>query len=157
MEYQRKCKSTAKVPYGGRAEVAGALRAAPGIGGGGSRLDVMSAARGEPDPGRRVITRFLTAAHPVIDVGVEEAGREIGTQQQVIDSQTRVALEVIAKEVPERVEPFLRMAGAQGIHPALIEQTLVGGAGLRLQQRVLPPAFRIVDIGVGRHHVVVSR
>ena len=49
------------------------------------------------------------------------------------------------------------MARPDRVGPALGEDAGEGGAGLRVEQRVVRPAFRGVDVGGGRDHVEVAR
>src|SRR5690242_373705 len=98
MKYGRKCKNRRTVPF--------PLCAASGAPcrhrlGGRSRGTVLCQTLGEPDPRGRVIARLFTAAHPVVDVGIEQTRSEIRAEQQMIDAQAGVALEMVAKVVPE--------------------------------------------------------
>src|SRR2546428_533818 len=111
----------------------------------------------ELHPRRRVVARLGKIAHPRIHAGVYQARRELLAEQQVIDAQPRVALPVLAEVIPERVDRFVRMPRADRIDPSLLQQPLVALAALGLQQRILAPGARVVDIEVRRHHVVVAR
>src|SRR5688572_25159600 len=103
---------------------------------------------------RRVVAGFLLAAHPRVHLAVHQPRRERFVQQHVIDAQAGVALPVVAKEIPERIDALFGMALAQSVDPALREQPLVCIPRLRLQQRVLAPALGIVDVEIRRHDVV---
>src|SRR5687768_10037294 len=97
------------------------------------------------DPRRRVVARLVEAAHPAIDARIVEARCELLVEQQVIDAQARVALPVVAEVVPERE----RLAAAQledRVEPALPYQPREARARRRLEQRVLLPRLRIVDV-----------
>ena len=85
------------------------------------------------------------------------AGRQVWRQQDLIEPQPGVALPALSHVVPERIHRRIRMQRADGIDPALRQQALVGGAALRLQQRVLVVGFGRIDVLVGRHDVVVAR
>ena len=52
---------------------------------------------------------------------------------------------------------LVRMHGAQRVGPALRQQALEGGARLGAEQRIVDPALGLVDVELGRHHVVVAR
>ncbi|MNE87756.1 hypothetical protein D3C80_1849930 [compost metagenome] len=43
-----------------------------------------------------------------------------------------------------------------GIGPALVQQTLITLAALGLQQGILEPGTRVIDIEVGGNHIVVT-
>ena len=49
------------------------------------------------------------------------------------------------------------MEGSQGVCPALIEETLVGGAYLGPEEGVVAPALGGIDVEVGGNGVVVAR
>ncbi len=57
---------------------------------------------------------------------------------------------------PERVDPLVRVQYPQGVGPALLDESAIGVAHFRPEQRVIDPALRRVDIEIGRHHVVVA-
>ncbi len=67
------------------------------------------------------------------------------------------ALEMVAEEIPEREDLLVRVQLAQGIDPALLQQALPGGARFGLQQCILAPVLRIVDVRIRGNHVVITR
>ncbi len=103
-----------------------------------------------------MIARLGRAADPAIDARLAQRRRQRRIQQQMVDAQTRIGLPVLPKVIPERVDPFVRIVCAQGIDPSLLEQAPITGAAFGLQQRVLEPGARVIDVLVGRHHVVVA-
>ena len=88
---------------------------------------------------------------------LEQPRGGLGVEQEVVDAQTGVPLPALAEVIPERVDALLRVQLAQRVGPALREQAPVALAALGLQQRVLEPRARVVDVEVRRHDVVVAR
>ena len=74
----------------------------------------------------------------------------------MIDAKTRVAFPVVAEVVPEREDLLVRVNRADRVDPSLREQALIGIARLGLQQGILAPMLRVVDVEVSRHDVVVA-
>ncbi|MNP85742.1 hypothetical protein D3C76_1856210 [compost metagenome] len=60
---------------------------------------------------------------PVADPGIHPSGlevrRELRVEQQVVDTQPGIARPVVAKIVPEGVDPLIRVQMTQRIGPAL--------------------------------------
>src|SRR5690349_10217010 len=77
-------------------------------------------ARTQLDPGGRVITRPLPAAHVAVDPGLLEPPRERRVQQQVIDAQAGIALIGVPEIIPEGEYLLLGMQGPNRIRPALL-------------------------------------
>ncbi len=94
--------------------------------------------------------------HPLVHPGIDQTRRQFGVQQQMVDTQPRVGLPVLAEVIPEGIDALVRVARAQRIGPALCQQAAVAFPALGLQQRVLEPRARVVDVLVGRHHVEVA-
>ncbi|SPA54885.1 protein of unknown function [Cupriavidus taiwanensis] len=103
-----------------------------------------------------MVAGVVFAAHPAVDAGVAQPRRQFGAQQQVVDAQAGIGLPVPAEVIPEGVDRRVGMVLAQRIGPALRQQACVGIAAFRLQQGILAPGTRVVDVLVGRHHVVVT-
>src|SRR5580704_375334 len=74
----------------------------------------------------------------------------------MIDAQASVAPEIISEVVPEGVDALVRMHLAKGIGPALSDQVSECLSGFGTEERVIHPAFRFIDIKLGRDHVVVA-
>ena len=75
----------------------------------------------------------------------------------MVDAKAGIALPAVSLVIPERIHRRIGMHGADRIDPALIEQTPKQRPRLRLYKRVLRVGLGWVDIGVGRHHVEISR
>ncbi len=108
-------------------------------------------------PRRRVVARPLPAADVAVDAGSGHASRDGRVQQQVVDAEPRVATIRVAEEVPERVDPLVRVQVADRVGPPLGEQPAVRLARLRTRNRASAsqPAG-LVDVELFRDHVVVA-
>ena len=102
-----------------------------------------------------MIAGSFLAAHPFVDAGINQA--HLRSQQQMVDAQPRIGLPMLAKIIPERVDALVRIARAQRVGPALRQQTPITFAAFGLQQRILEPRSRVVDVVVGRHHIEIAR
>src|SRR6185369_15091538 len=102
----------------------------------------------QPDPSRRMVARMLLAAHPAIDTRLHQARCECGVEQQVVDTQAGIAIPMLAEVIPEREDRLVGMQMPDRIGPALLEQALVTLPGFRLQQCILEPRARVVDVEV---------
>jgi hypothetical protein len=89
-----------------------------------------------------VVAGVLESSYVTIDAGALQTLRQSGTQQNVIETQTAIALPTVPHVVPKRVHRFLGMEGANGVGPALREKALIRSAALRLQQGVAIPGLR---------------
>src|SRR5271163_3375218 len=74
----------------------------------------------------------------------------------MIDAQAGVASEIISEVIPESVDALVRMKLAQGVGPALSDQVGKGLSRFGTKERVFHPAFGLVNIDLGRDHVVVA-
>src|ERR1700689_465347 len=74
----------------------------------------------------------------------------------MIDAQAGVASEIVSEVVPESVDALVRMQLAHGVGPALSDQVRKGLARFGTKERVIHPAFRLVNIKLGRDYVVVA-
>ena len=74
----------------------------------------------------------------------------------MIDAQAGVAPEIVSKVVPESVDALVRMQLAHGIGPALSDHVSKGLSRLGTKERVFHPALRLININLGRDHVVVA-
>ncbi len=111
------------------------------------------------DPGRRVVGGFLAAAILLVDTGIEQPVGRLRAQQQMVDAKAGVALPAAGGIVPKGVDGAFRVAGADRVGPALVEDGPEGGAAFRLHQRVVghrPSREDIVRV-VARDHVPVAR
>src|SRR5579862_2335458 len=108
-------------------------------------------------PGRRMIAGFFPAANFTIDACADESRRCRWTQQQMIDTQARIARIVVSEIVPKGVDALLRMQLAQRVSPAHRDQIGERAPNLRKEERILNPVLRLVDVNLGRDNVVVTR
>ncbi|MCY1179295.1 hypothetical protein D9M73_196890 [compost metagenome] len=93
--------------------------------------------------------------HPRIDTRPLQIRRKLEVEQQMIDPQPGIAGPVVTEIVPEGVDTLVRVQMAYGIEPALIKQSLVTRSRLRLQQCVLQPGTRVIDVHVGGHDIEI--
>ena len=103
-----------------------------------------------------MVAGLLLAARPAVDAGLDQAIGEIRRQQQVVQPQALVARPAVPQIGPEGPKRSGRMELAQGVGPALAQQALISGADLWLQQRVVGPRVRLIDVGLGGHDIVVA-
>src|SRR5882672_1034044 len=108
------------------------------------------------NPHRSVVARALLSAYPLVDARGAQERAELAIEQQMVDPQARITRPVVTEEIPKAVDALLRMQRADRVRPALREQSLVGGAAGRLQQCVLLERAGVVDVEVGRQHIVVA-
>ena len=79
-----------------------------------------------------------------------------GASRRMVNAQTRVASVRVPKVIPEGVDALVRMQAAQGVGPALGKKAAERVAHLGPKQRVVQPAFWLVDVKLGRHDVKIS-
>jgi len=96
-----------------------------------------------------VITGAGTAAHLAVHIGTGQHGSEFLVEQQVVDAQARVARPAIAPIVPIGVDRLVRMQYTDCIAPPLLQQPRECGTALGLEQCIVSPRCRVVDVGVG--------
>src|SRR3954465_5365808 len=89
------------------------------------------------DPGRGVVRGLLAAAILLVDAGIEQAVGGLGAEQEMVDAEARVALPAAGGVIPEGVEGAVRVAGADRVGPALVQDGAEGGAAFGLHQRVV--------------------
>ena len=108
-------------------------------------------------PYGRMVTGVLHPSYVTIDAGALQTLHQSGTQQNVVETQTAIALPTVPHVIPKRVHRFFGMERANGVGPALREKALIRGAALWLQQGVAIPRLRRIDVEVCGHNVVISR
>src|SRR4051794_29352091 len=74
----------------------------------------------------------------------------------MVQTQPGVALKAMADVVPEGVDARLAGLLTQRVSPALLDKAGVGGAALRLDQRIVVPGFRRVNVDLGRRDIEVA-
>ena len=74
----------------------------------------------------------------------------------MIETKSRVARPAIPQIVPESVHRLVGMERADGIDPALIEQSAEQSTRLWLHQRVLRVRLAGVDVALGRHDIEIA-
>ena len=79
-----------------------------------------------------MIAGALLPAWRAIHTSIDKSIRGHRVQQEKIDAEPRVTVPAIALVVPERIHWLIGVAGADGIDPALIEQTPEAGAAFGL-------------------------
>ena len=79
-----------------------------------------------------------------------------GAEQEVVEPQPGVAPPAIALVVPESVDRLVRVQVRSASVQPCFEQAPERGAACGLQQRVVVPRLGRIDVGVGRHDVVVA-
>ena len=94
--------------------------------------------------------------HRAVDARRRQPRHQIGRQQEMVDPQPRVAPERVPEIIPEGIECFGGMDGAERIGPALIEQALISLPDLWSEQRVIVPSLRTVDVEFRRHDIEVA-
>src|SRR5947207_10374522 len=102
--------------------------------------------RAQPHPGWGVVAGIGLAANPTVNAGFGQPRSEGRIQKQEIDPPAGIFFPMLAEVIPEGVNALLGKAGADGIGPALSEQTLTAGASLGPQQGVLQIGTWIVDV-----------
>src|SRR5688572_3469810 len=109
------------------------------------------------DPGWRVVASIGQSADRAIDPCPGELTPQGGAHDEVIDAQPCVTSVRVAPVFPEGVETLLWVECAQGVDPALLEESLVGGAHFGTEEGVIAPALGRIDVEVGGNGVVVAR
>src|SRR3954466_11659638 len=79
----------------------------------------MTRLRLDLDPGGGVVAGLLEGAHVAVHAGGDEAGGEVGAEQEVVDPDAGVAGEGVPEIVPVGVDRLVRVERAQGVGPAL--------------------------------------
>lgn len=103
-----------------------------------------------------MIAGVFPAANMLVDVSFFQSLGKVGTEQEMVEPQTRVASIGISKIVPERVNALSRMHFAQRISPSLSDEVSVGFPDFDAEQRVVSPTLRLIDIQLRRHDVIVT-
>src|SRR6516164_6766995 len=93
----------------------------------------------KPDPGRRMVAGAFFAADRAVDARTVQACRQLWAEQQMVEAKPGVTFEAVTHIVPEGVDALVRVPLAQRIGPALLDETGIGGAAGRLNQRVVVP------------------
>ncbi len=103
-----------------------------------------------------MIARLLPAADLAIDARAHEALGDRWAEKQMIDAQSGIALPGISEVIPKGVDALVRMQLAHRIGPAPSDEASVGVAHLGPEERIIKPALRLIDVKIGRHHIVVA-
>src|SRR6516165_419216 len=111
----------------------------------------------EFDPSWGVIAGLFPTAHLPVDIRRDETLRYGWAVEQMIDAKARVPNPRVPEIIPEGVDPLDRMKRAQRIGPALREQTVEGFPHFGTEERIVDPAFRLVHVEIGWHHLEVAR
>ena len=82
-----------------------------------------------------MVARFFAAAMLLVDAAADQAVRDRGTHEQMIDAKAMVALPCPGLKVPEGPYAALRIMRRQRIGPALAQERTIGRDALRLDLR----------------------
>ena len=107
------------------------------------------------DPCRGMIAGAFPAADLAIDTGGGQPLGRLRAQEEVIDAQPGVPRPAVPHVIPERVHRRVGMQRADGVEPAVVEQTRKTRTRLAPKQRILGVGFCRIDIAVRRNDVVV--
>jgi hypothetical protein len=88
------------------------------------------------DPDGRVIAGVFYPAHPPVYIGIDQLRRDSGREQDVIEAHAFIGLPAVSLVVPEGPEGSLGVEAAEGIGPALIDESRKGVAAFRLDEGV---------------------
>jgi hypothetical protein len=97
------------------------------------------------NPHGRMIATLRPAANRDVDLRVYQAIGKRRAQQQMVDAQTGVPAKGVPKKIPEGIDSFARMEGAECIGPALFEESEIRRPRLWCEQRIIEPALGFVD------------
>jgi hypothetical protein len=86
-----------------------------------------------------MIARAVFSAYIPIHTGGCQQRRRLFVEQKVINPQPRISGPAVPEIVSERIHRLLRMQGAEGVGPALLQQPTKPFPGCRLDKRVLVP------------------
>ena len=103
-----------------------------------------------------MVARVLPSTNTPVDISLHQAFRHAGANEKVIQSETRIAPIGVSEVIPERINAVCRMKLPDCIDPALGDEFAEGMAHVGVEQRVFGSALRLVDIEVGRNHIVVA-
>src|SRR5215204_7360097 len=95
-------------------------------------------------------------ADAAVDAGRLEAPGRWLVEEQMVDADSGVAWPGVAEIIPEGEHPLLRVKLAEGVGPALLKQPRIGRLGLRREQGIFDPAFRLVGVGIGGDDIIVA-
>src|SRR6476620_6963387 len=109
------------------------------------------------DPHWRMVAGLFPAAYVAIDARRLEARRELRAQQKMVDADAGIALEGVAKVIPEREDLLAGIKLAQRVGPPLVDELAIRRARLWKEERVLDPVFRLLRVELRRDHVVIAR
>jgi hypothetical protein len=108
------------------------------------------------DPDGSVVAAVIPSADVLFDLSLCEAGSNLRAQKEVVDAESGVASVRVTEVVPEGVDALVRMKVAECVRPALVDKTPKGIPHFDAEERVVRPAFRLVDVEFGRHNVVAD-
>ena len=103
-----------------------------------------------------MIARLLPAADFAIDTGADEARSDRRAEKHVIDAQPGVALIGISEVIPKGVDTLAWMQLTHRIGPSLSDEARESVPHFGPEERIIEPAFRLIDVKVSRHNVVVA-
>ena len=92
-----------------------------------------------------------------IDPSIFEPGLEIAAQKEMVEPQTCIAWPAISHIVPESIDQFVGVLGTDGIDPPSANELFERRAAFRLDQSVIIPRFRWVDINICSRVEIASK
>src|SRR3954453_14198864 len=102
-----------------------------------------------------MVAGALLPAHMPVDAGHGESSSRPGAEEEMVEAQPMVARPAIELVVPERVHGLVGMGLTHRINPSLVEKAAEGGAAFRLEESVLVPGPRRIDVLRRRHDIEV--
>src|SRR4051812_9346880 len=93
-----------------------------------------------------MVARFFPTADVALDACSDKYFCRPGVKQEMVNANAGIPRESISKIIPESVNRLLGIKAPDGVCPALQEEALISGAGLRKKQSVVHPALGLVRV-----------
>lgn len=103
-----------------------------------------------------MITGVLPGTRKLVDTARGQPFTQGRAEQEMIDTKAGVARERLPEILPEGINPLVRMQQAESVRSSHGDQLGIGGPHLRIEQGIIAPPLRGVDIQVSRHDVEVA-
>src|SRR5690606_40258676 len=101
-----------------------------------------------------MITGLWLIANPEVYSPIHQMFRDRWAQQQMVYAQPGVGLPMLTEIIPEGIHRLVGIQPTYCIDPSLLQQSLKALPTLGLEQRILFPGARAIDILVSRHHII---
>jgi hypothetical protein len=121
----------------------------------GSRSRSRSVTIRQLNPERRMVAGIRLTSDSAVHASSLKSVGGSRAQQQMVDPQTGVSLPSIPQVVPERVHRLARVQSPDRVHPSLFRQLSKGCPARGLNESVLVPRLRGVDVLLSRNDIVV--